>query len=329
MVLSRCGLIGYGSWATALCGVLQNNGVHVFWHVPNHAILDGLLTEGRNIKYISDLLLDGSLMTPVADIDVVVRNCDVILVAVPSAYLSGVFSTLHESLADKFVVSATKGIIPDAGLRTTEYLNRFCNVPYENLGVLSGPSHAEEVAHEEFTCLTLACNDIARSREIGRMFENDYISIVHSDDVCGIEFSGILKNIYAVAVGIADGLGYRDNSKAMLVSACARELSRFIDAACPCDRNAMDVVYLGDLLVTCYSTLSRNHMLGALIGGGMTVSEALDSMVMVAEGYTASTSFHAISTSMNVEMPISDFVFSVLHSGQDPDLGMKALFRTF
>lgn len=329
MVLSKCGLIGYGSWATALCSVLQNNGVHVFWHVPNPSVLDGLLTEGRNIKYIPELLLDAALMTPAADIDKVVSSCDIILVAVPSAYLSGVFSTLHESLENKIVISATKGIIPDSGLRITEYFNRFHNVPYENLGVISGPSHAEEVAHQDFTCLTLACNDLDESRRISVMFENPYISIVHSDDVCGIEFSGILKNIYAVAVGIADGLGYHDNTKAMLVSACARELASFLNNACPTDRNTMDVVYLGDLLVTCYSSLSRNHLLGSSIGEGMTVREALDSIMMVAEGYYAAACFHAISTSMDIEMPISDFVFSVLHKGQDPDLGMKALFRTF
>ena len=310
---SRCGVIGYGSWATALVHTLQKNRIEVWWHVANEDILESLETEGRNAKYLSDIEFDTTLLHPSSSLDEVVGNCEIILIATPSAFLKDIMSGLKKSLDGKFVLSATKGIIPDDYTTITEFFNRRFNIPYSNLGVISGPSHAEEVSHNRLSYLTVACKDSDNAEIIGKMFATDKVRISYSEDIYGIEYAGILKNIYALASGLASGLGYGDNFRAVLASSSATELTRFINESYPFERNTMDAAYLGDLLVTSYSTFSRNRRLGQLIGNGCTVKSALNEMTMVAEGYYASECIKKINDRHGIAMPIADMVYEVLY----------------
>lgn len=322
---TRCGVIGYGSWATALVHTLEKNRKEVWWHIRNEEVLEGLLSEGRNVKYLNDLEFDTNIIHAVADMNEVVRNCEIILVAAPSAFLKTVMSELTESLEGKFILSATKGIIPDEFITITEYFNSTFNVPLNNLGVISGPSHAEEVSRGKLSYLTVACTDAENARLIGEMFATSNVKISYSEDVYGIEYAGILKNIYALAGGLAYGLGYGDNFRAVLTAAGAKEMTRFINESHPLDRDTSDAAYLGDLLVTSYSNFSRNRRLGQLIGHGCTVKSALNEMTMVAEGYYAAKCIKYVNEKHHVYMPIADMVYDVLYKKASPRKRMREL----
>ena len=322
---SKCGVIGYGSWATALVHTLQKNKIEVWWHIRNEEILESMETEGRNAKYLSDIEFDTSLIHATPTIDEVVRNSEIILIAAPSAFLKVIMADLNESLAGKFILSATKGIIQDDYTTITEYFNQHHSLPYSNLGVISGPSHAEEVSRDKLSYLTVACKSTENARLIGEMFCTPSVKISYSEDIYGIEYAGILKNIYALAGGLAYGLGYGDNFRAVLTAASAKELTRFINESYPFDRDTTEAAYLGDLLVTSYSTFSRNRRLGQLIGHGCTVKSALNEMTMVAEGYYASACIKKINDRHGVHMPIADMVFDVLYGRANPRKKMKEL----
>ena len=207
-------VIGYGSWATALVHVLQENRQHIWWHIRNDEVMESLQTEGRNAKYLYDIEFDMNLINASTDINEVVRNSDIIIIAAPSAYLKSFLKDLQEPLKDKFILSATKGIIPDDYKTITEFFRDTYGLPYEQLGLISGPSHAEEVSRDKMSYLTVACTDDGNSRIIGGCFSTPKLHIQYSKDIYGIEYAGILKNIYALAGGIATGLGYGDNFRA-------------------------------------------------------------------------------------------------------------------
>ena len=322
---TRCGVIGYGSWATALVHTLEKNRKEVWWHIRNEEVLEGLLTEGRNVKYLSDLEFDTNLIHAVSSLDEVVENCEIILVAAPSAFLKSFMSDLTVSLEGKFILSATKGIIPDEFITITEYFNKEFNVPMSNLGVISGPSHAEEVSRDKLSYLTVACTNAENTKLISEMFATPNVMISPSEDVYGIEYAGILKNIYALAGGLAYGLGYGDNFRAVLTAASAKELTRFINESYPFERDTTDAAYLGDLLVTSYSNFSRNRRLGQLIGHGCTVKSALNEMTMVAEGYYAAKCIKVVNEKHNIYMPIADMVYDVLYKKASPRKRMREL----
>lgn len=321
----RCGVIGYGTWATALAYTLQRNRKEVWWHIRNEEVLESLCTEGRNAKYLSDVEFNREFIKASSDINEVVRNCEVILIAAPSAYLKNFLSDLTESLEGKFILSATKGIIPDDNTTITEFFNHTYDIPYGRLGLISGPSHAEEVSRNRLSYLTVACKDEENGRLVGEMFATDSVKISFSSDIYGIEYAGILKNIYALAAGLASGLGYGDNFRAVLTAACAAELTRYIQESYPFERCTLNSAYLGDLLVTSYSTFSRNRRLGQMIGKGCTVKSALNEMTMVAEGYFASASMKRINERHNISMPIADMVYDVLYKRANPRKRMKEL----
>lgn len=322
---SRCGVIGYGTWATALVYTLIRNGKEIWWHIRNDEVLESVTTEGRNAKYLSDVELNKDKINATSDIDDVVRNCEVILVAAPSAYLRDFMSGLTESLDGKFILSATKGIVPEDYVTITEYFNRNFAVPYDRLGLISGPSHAEEVSRNKLSYLTVATKDPENGRMIGEMFATDSVKISYSEDIYGIEYAGILKNIYALASGLCTGLGYGDNFRAVLISACAAEMTRYIQESYPFGRCTLNSAYLGDLLVTSYSNFSRNRRLGQMIGRGCTVKSALNEMTMVAEGYFASACIRHINQKHNISMPIADMVYDVLYRRANPRKRMKEL----
>lgn len=322
---SRCGVIGYGSWATALVYSLQKNRKEVWWHIRNEEIMDSLETEGRNAKYLSEIEFDMDILHATTSLDDVVSNCEIILVAAPSAFLKNVLSELTESLEGKFILSATKGIIPDDYTTITEYFHNTFDLPYSNLGVISGPSHAEEVSRDKLSYLTVACKNRGNAISIGEMFSTKTLKISFSEDIYGIEYAGILKNIYALAGGLAYGLGYGDNFRAVLTAACAKELTRFINESYPFERDTTDSAYLGDLLVTSYSTFSRNRRLGQLIGHGCTVKSALNEMTMVAEGYYAAACIRKINDRHGIHMPVADMVYDVLYCKASARRKMKEL----
>ena len=324
---SKCGVIGYGSWATALVHTLENNKKEVWWHVTNEEILESLNEEGHNAKYLSDIDFDMNLIHATSDINEVIRQCEIILVAAPSAFLKNIISAVTESFENKFILSATKGIIQDDFVTITEYFNQGFGIPYSNLGVISGPSHAEEVSRDKLSYLTVACKDRENAELIGQMFNTKSVMISYSEDIYGIEYAGILKNIYALAGGLAYGLGYGDNFRAVLTAASAKELTRFINESYPFERDTTDAAYLGDLLVTSYSSFSRNRRLGQLIGHGCTVKSALNEMTMVAEGYYASACIKKINERYGVEMPIADMVYSVLYCRANPRKSLLALTK--
>ena len=320
----RCGVIGYGSWATALVHTLEKNKIKVWWHVRNEEVLESLQTEGYNAKYLSDVEFDTSLITATSDINEVVRNCEVLLIAAPSAFLTKFLEGLTESLENKFILSATKGIVNEE-LTITEFFNSEYGIHYGNLGLISGPSHAEEVSRDRLSYLTVACKSEENSQIIGEMFKSKDLKIAYSQDIYGIEYAAILKNIYALAGGLAAGLGYGDNFRAVLAAACARELTKFVNESFPFERDTMNAAYLGDLLVTSYSTFSRNRRLGQLIGHGCTVKSALNEMTMVAEGYYAAACIKKINEKHNIDMPIADMVYDVLYRRCSPRKRMKEL----
>ena len=310
---ARCAVIGYGSWATALVGLLAANGRRVGWYVRNPEVLESLRSEGRNPRYLSDLEFDPSVIAPSDDLDAVVRDAEVVILATPSAYLKEILSPLTVSLKEKFVVSAIKGIVPGDYQTVVEYIHDRYELSYKQLGLFTGPSHAEEVSRGKLSYLTVVCTDLENARLIGSRFAGGNIRLSYSTDLYGIEYAAILKNIYALAVGLAVGLGYGDNFLAVLIANSAGEMTRFLEESYPDRRDTQVSAYLGDLLVTCYSNYSRNRRLGLLIGHGCTVKSALNEMTMVAEGYFAADCIRHINTRHRVEMPIAEMVYRVLY----------------
>ena len=306
---ARCAVIGYGSWATAIVGLLAANEARVGWYVRNPEVLEGLLAEGRNPRYLSDVEFDRRRIAPSDDLDGIVREADILILATPSAYLKTFLEPLTVSLKDKFVVSAIKGIVPGDYKTIVEYIHDHYRLSYKQIGIFTGPSHA----------------DPGNARSLGAKFATDYIHLSYSTDLYGIEYAAILKNIYALSVGIAVGLGYGDNFLAVLIANSAGEMRRFLEESYPAERDTLVSGYLGDLLVTCYSVYSRNRRLGLLIGHGCTVKSALNEMTMVAEGYFAADCIRYINARHKVDMPIADMVYKVLYEGASARKCMKEL----
>ena len=320
---ARCAVIGYGSWATAIAGLLSANEPCVGWYVRNPEVLEGLRTEGRNPRYVSDLEFDRTRIAPSDDLNEVVRNAEILVLATPSAYLKTFLEPLTEPLDDKFIVSAIKGIVPDGYVTVAEWFNRRYGVPFDRIGIVTGPCHAEEVALERLSYLTMVCKDPATAELLGDKFANDYIRVCFSTDIYGAEYAAVLKNIYAIAVGIAHGLGYGDNFLAVLISNAALEMEHFLTETFAAERNVCRSAYLGDLLVTCYSQFSRNRTFGVMIGKGYSVKNAQMEMNMVAEGYYAADCIHRLRTRFGIEMPIAEAVYGVLYERRSPAAQLK------
>lgn len=322
---ARYAVIGHGSWATALVRQLTQGGERVGWYVRNGEVLESLRSEGRNSRYLSDTEFDRSRIAPSGDLDAVVRGAEVIILATPSAYLKEFLAPLRTPLRDKFIVSAIKGIVPGDYQTVVEYMHDRYELSYKQIGLISGPSHAEEVSRGRLSYLTVVCTDGENARALGNRLASESLAISYSTDLYGIEYAAILKNIYAIAVGMAVGLGYGDNFLAVLIANCARELTRFLEESYPAPRDTQASAYLGDLLVTCYSTYSRNRRLGLLIGHGCTVRSALNEMTMVAEGYFAADCIRHINFRHRIEMPIAGMVYRVLYEGASARRSMKEL----
>jgi glycerol-3-phosphate dehydrogenase (NAD(P)+) len=327
MSQKKYAVIGGGSWATAIVKMLSENCSEIGWYMRNESAIEHLQTEFHNPNYLSSVEFDVSTLKLSSDINEVIENADVLIFAIPSAFLHQELSPLTVSLTDKIVFSAIKGIVPESSLIVGEHFHKEYNIPFENIGVITGPCHAEEVALERLSYLTIACANTEYSTLIANSLSSWYIKCKLSDDIIGTEYAAMLKNIYAIAAGIAHGLGYGDNFQSVLMSNGIREMKRFIKKRHKMKRNINDSAYLGDLLVTGYSVFSRNRMFGNMVGKGYTVKSAQMEMNMVAEGYYATKSAYKLNLSSEkvARTPIIDAIYSIIYEGKNPKTVFKKL----
>lgn len=322
---SKIAIIGGGSWATAIAKILMENVQGINWYMRNPDTIKQFKQLSHNPRYITGAEFDISKINFSDNIDEVVTNSDVIIFAIPSAFLKNALKKLTVSIEDKFIVSAIKGIVPDENMIIGEFFNAKYNVPFGNIGVISGPCHAEEVAMERLSYLTIACQNTKRARSLALNLECPYIKTTISDDIYGTEYSAVLKNVIAIASGICHGLRYGDNFQAVLISNAIQEIKRFVDTVHPITRDIKSSAYLGDLLVTCYSQFSRNRTFGTMIGKGYSVKFAQLEMHMIAEGYYAVSCIKEINEEYKVHMPITMAVYNILFEKIAPSIEIKLL----
>src|SRR6187431_2863039 len=306
-------VIGGGSWATAIAKMLCVNLPEISWYMRNDAAIEHIKVHKHNPNYLSSVEFDNQKLKLTNDINEAVAYADYIIFAIPSAFLNSELEKLTVSLKDKIIFSAIKGIVPETSLIVGKHFHYKYDIPYYNIGVITGPCHAEEVALERLSYLTIACGDPDKATMEAKI----------SDDIIGTEYAAMLKNIYSIAAGIAHGLGYGDNFQSVIMSNAIREMKKFIKKVHKIKRNINDSAYLGDLLVTGYSIFSRNRMFGNMIGKGYTVQAAQMEMSMVAEGYYAVKSAYKLNQGYGAKTPIIDAVYAILYEGKDA----KAVFK--
>lgn len=318
-------VIGGGSWATAIAKMLCVNLSEISWYMRNDAAIEHIEKYKHNPNYLSSVEFDTKKLKLTNNINEAIEYADYIIFAIPSAFLDAELKNMTVSLADKIIFSAIKGIVPETSLIVGEHFHIQYDIPYYNIGVITGPCHAEEVALERLSYLTIACGDPDKAKTVAKTLSGNYIKAKISDDIIGTEYAAMLKNIYSIAAGIAHGLGYGDNFQSVLMSNAIREMKKFIRKVHKMKRNINDSAYLGDLLVTGYSVFSRNRMFGNMIGKGYTVKSAMMEMSMVAEGYYATKSAYKLNQGYGAKTPIIDAVYAVLYEGKDAKTVFKKL----
>jgi glycerol-3-phosphate dehydrogenase (NAD(P)+) len=313
----KIAVLGSGSWATAIMKMLTENLQEVAWYVRSPYTMEHLKLHRHNPKYLQQVLFDLDKIKISTDINEVVAYADTVIIAIPSAFVKAELDKLKVGLKNKIVFSAVKGIVPESLLILGGHLQKYHQVPEKNLGVIAGPCHAEEVAMERLSYLTIAAKRKSIAKKMSRDLRSWYIKTTYSNDVFGIEWAAVLKNVFAIASGIAHGLGYGDNFQAVLISNSIREMKKFIKKNVDKrKRNIDNSAYLGDLLVTSYSIFSRNRTFGSMIGKGYTVRSAMAEMRMVAEGYYAVQSAYQINRNKKenkAKTPIIDAVYNILY----------------
>lgn len=321
----KIAIVGSGSWATALAKILLNNVDRIGWYFRNPESIELFKRFKHNPGYLRGVEFDIDRIDFYSDINKIFEDHDVLVLSIPSAFLDRALSELNVEMTNKYVVSAIKGIIPEGNQIVGQYLNQKFKLPYERIGVIAGPCHAEEVALERLSYLTIACPDIRRARDFAFKLECPYIRSHVSDDIFGTEYASVLKNIIAIASGIVHGLRYGDNFQAVLIANAIQEIKRFVDKVHPITRDIKSSAYLGDLLVTAYSQFSRNRTFGTMIGKGYTTRTAQLEMHMVAEGYYATKSIHEINQDYKVNLPICEAVYNILYEGENPAAEIRRL----
>jgi glycerol-3-phosphate dehydrogenase (NAD(P)+) len=343
MMGMRFGVIGSGSWATALAKILTDNGQAINWWIRNESAIAHIRARHHNPQYLPSVYFPTELLSLSNSVRDVVAASDCLVMAVPSAYISATLEELDEdAIAGKKVVSAIKGILPEQNLLLNEYLNREFDFPAEDYYTVMGPCHAEEVAAEKLSYLTFSGQDETNTRELASYFTTDYLNTVINGDVYGVQYAAILKNIYALGAGIAHGLEYGDNFLSVLIANCADEMAGFLQkvgirhmevgvheqedpVSHKRSANYAASVYLGDLLVTCYSLYSRNRTFGNMIGKGYSVKAAQLELNMVAEGYNASKCIYLINKEIKTEMPIAGMIYRILWENVKAGPGFKQI----
>lgn len=312
-------VIGGGSWATALVKILCENLPKITWYMRNQAAIQHIKTHKHNPNYITSIEFDTQKISLTNDINQAIKSANYLILAIPSAFVSEELKKVSVPLKNKVIFSAIKGVIPITGKVIGEFLMEDYGLPMENIGVISGPCHAEEIALERLSYLTIACSDTQKAEQFASLVRSSFIRAKTSNDTLGVEYAGMLKNIYAISAGIAHGLGYGDNFQSVLMSNAIREMQSYINAINPTERDIKQSVYLGDLLVTGYSLFSRNRTLGSMIGKGYTLKSAFMELNMVAEGYYAVKSAYRNNQNATspAKTPILDAVFQILYQGEN------------
>ncbi len=331
--MDKCGkiaIIGGGSWATAIAKIVMQHTHHIGWYMRREDQIEDFRRMGHNPSYLTSVRFDTQQINFNNDLNKIVSDYDTLVFVVPSPYLKHHLRKLKTRLKDKFIVTAIKGIVPDENLICSEYFHQAFDVDYDHLACLGGPSHAEEVALERLSYLTVGCTDLEKAQAFADVLASPFIKTKTSPDVVGIEYSSVLKNVYAIAAGICGGLKFGDNFQAVLMSNAVQEMARFLQAVHPDpQRNVYDSVYLGDLLVTGYSNFSRNRVFGTMIGKGYSVKSAQMEMEMIAEGYFGTKCMKEINRHWHVNMPILDAVYNILYERITPQIEIKLLTDSF
>ena len=320
-------VFGGGSWATAIVKMLSENLEEVGWYMRNETALEHIKKDKHNPNYLSSVEFDISKLKLSNDINKMVIYADYLIFVIPSAFLYTELKKLNVSLKGKIIFSAIKGIVPETSLIVGDHFFSNLKIPFKDIGVITGPCHAEEVALERLSYLTIACADDKKAQIVADHLSCDYIKCKTSEDIIGTEYAAMLKNIYAIAAGIAHGLGYGDNFQSVLMSNAIREMKKYVKKIYKMKRDINGSAYLGDLLVTGYSTFSRNRMFGNMIGKGYTVKSAQMEMSMIAEGYYATKSAYLLNQvkEKNAKTPIINAVYSILYEGKNAKNVFKAL----
>ena len=327
--VGKIAIIGSGSWATAIAKIVIEHTHDIGWYFRKEDKIEEFKRKGHNPAYLTSVHFNLNEISFSSDINEIVEEYDTLVFVTPSPYLKDLLKKLKKELHSKLIVTAIKGIVPDEDLVCSEYFHKAYNVPYENLAVIGGPSHAEEVAMERLTYLTIGCSDVDKARSFSEKLASNYVKTKTSQDVIGIEYASVLKNVYAIAAGMCYGLKYGDNFQAVLMSNAMQEMNRFLNTINPIERAIIDSVYLGDQLVTGYSKFSRNHTFGAMIGKGYSVKAAQIEMEMVAEGYFGTKCMKEINRRLLVNMPILDAVYNILYESINPQTEIKLLTDSF
>ena len=314
----RVAIIGSGSWATALAKLFLSNLLQINWFVRKEEDIEYFKEFKNNPRYLTSVEFETDKINFHSSLSECIKASDYLILAIPSAFLEDSFSKLSKKeLEGKYIFSAIKGIIPQHNLIVGDYLHTLFHVPLSNIGVITGPCHAEEVALEKLSYLTIASINQESATTISHLLNNRHLKSTVSDDIYGTEYSAVLKNVIAVAGGICHGLGYGDNFLAVLVSNAIQEIKRFVDEVHPINRDINASAYLGDLLVTAYSQFSRNRMFGTMLGKGYSVKQAQLEMNMIAEGYYAVKCVFEINKRHRVHMPITDAVYNIVYKGSN------------
>ena len=330
--LGQIGIIGNGSWGTALAKILTDNGHPIHWWVRNEDAIKGLTNRQHNPHYLTSVRFLPETIFPSANLNEVMDKCDTVLVAVPSAYAQSVIQQVDKSVwQQKNVISAIKGILPDSNLLLNDFLTGTFQTPIDKYVAITGPCHAEEVADERLSYLTFSGLDDSLTLAVSQAFSGTYINTTHNHDIWGAQYAAVLKNIYAIGAGIARALDYGDNFLSVYITNCYREMYHFLDShfeKVHPSNNRPDFhtsAYLGDLLVTCYSLHSRNRTFGTMIGKGYSVKAATLEMNMVAEGYYAARGMQSISKEFSIQIPIATQIYKMLWEGLNPSDGFLKL----
>ena len=319
------GVLGAGSWGTALVKMLSENCDKIFWYSRNDIQIKEIIKTKKNPKYLKDLEIDTDKISISSDLNLIIDNSDILIIAIPSPYIEKSLNKHKTALASKIIFSGSKGVIPESHLVITEHLHKQYNIPYKNLGILSGPTHAEEIAKGKLSYLTVGSSNDEISKYLSKKLFSPYVHTSLSNDVIGIEYAATLKNIYSILVGISFGLGYGDNFISVLISHCTKEMINFIKSIDNVKREFSHSAYIGDLLVTTYSKHSRNRTFGEMIGEGLPVKKAISKMSMIVEGYYATKNAYEISKSKNMNFEIIKVVHEILYNNKNAELELKLL----
>ncbi len=322
---SNIAIIGGGSWATALASIIEKNVEKFHWYIYENKIIEFIKKHRHNPQYISSLQFDTKKIIFHNNVKEAIENAEIIIFVVPSAYIKSLIGTSEIDFTGRFFVNAVKGLVPDDNVTVCEFFQEQFSIPYNKIGVVSGPCHAEEIALQRLSYLTVAAQFEEDAEKIVQLIKSPFIKTVISDDIYGIEFGAVLKNIYALGAGINHGLGYGDNFQAVYVANAIREMERFLAHLFERERHLFHSVYLGDLLVTAYSQFSRNRTFGNMIGKGYSVKAAMMELNMVAEGYYAAKGIFEINKKYNVRMPIADTVYKILYENANAKEYVKQL----